>query len=268
MKLRISEREPAWKPEKNIKAWEARYLENNSFRVGTGRIVTASHQQGHRENAKANCADGQKTAGRSEMRANSSVSAGSPMQLPPRVQEPHVLQLSARVLAADGSSAVGWNVSAGRLKIGYTWLLRSSALVVPLESRQLRQRKPEGHIEADVHRAVLSAGEDGRGQDSDRPGREGLCGPGGPQVVGGGSSQPRRAREAYTRPCPVAQHIHPPKIQSQAFHRKWRSIVSVSEENRRTEEQRATSTVTLPAHEADWSAALREPGNLRSKTDT
>ncbi|XP_072806168.1 uncharacterized protein [Vicugna pacos] len=216
MKLRISEREPAWKPEKNIKAWEARYLENNSFRVGTGRIVTASHQQGHRENAKANCADGQKTAGRSEMRANSSVSAGSPMQLPPRVQEPHVLQLSARVLAADGSSAVGWNVSAGRLKIGYTWLLRSSALVVPLESRQLRQRKP---------------------------------------VVGGGSSQPRRAREAYTRPCPVAQHIHPPKIQSQAFHRKWRSIVSVSEEKEEMEpgkhshrrERQSQGLATLPA---------------------
>ncbi|XP_072806169.1 uncharacterized protein [Vicugna pacos] len=207
MKLRISEREPAWKPEKNIKAWEARYLENNSFRVGTGRIVTASHQQGHRENAKANCADGQKTAGRSEMRANSSVSAGSPMQLPPRVQEPHVLQLS------------------------------------------------EGHIEADVHRAVLSAGEDGRGQDSDRPGREGLCGPGGPQVVGGGSSQPRRAREAYTRPCPVAQHIHPPKIQSQAFHRKWRSIVSVSEEKEEMEpgkhshrrERQSQGLATLPA---------------------
>lgn len=39
----------------------------------------------------------------------------------------------------------------------------------------------EGHIEAGVHRAVLSAGEDGRGLDLDRPGREGLCGPGGPQ---------------------------------------------------------------------------------------
>lgn len=42
----------------------------------------------------------------------------------------------------------------------------------------------------------------------------------------------------------------------------------IQKENRRTEEQRATSTVTLPVHEADWSAALQESGNLRSKTDT
>ncbi|XP_074209028.1 uncharacterized protein LOC141575001 [Camelus bactrianus] len=81
-----------------------------------------------------------------------------------------------------------------------------------------------------------------------------------PAVVGGGSSQPRRAREAYTRPCPVAQHIHPPKIQSQAFDRKWRSIVSVSEEKeemepgkhshrreRQSQDGSAQGLATLPA---------------------